>query len=155
MTGMGFYQLEKKQHLRASVAEVWDFISSPKNLKEITPGYMGFDIVSENLSEKMYAGMIIAYRVRPVLNIPLLWVTEITHVVENHFFIDEQRIGPYAFWHHQHFVEPAVNGVLMTDIVCYRPPFSILGNIANKLFISRQLESIFSYRQQVLAKRFS
>ena len=151
---MAFFQLIKTQFVPASIDEVWDFISSPANLKEITPDYMGFDITSENLPEKMYPGMIISYKVRPLLGIPMTWVTEITHVVEKKYCVDEQRIGPYAMWHHQHFIEPHDNGVMMRDIVSYKPPLGFLGSIANMLIIRRQLEGIFKYREAALKKRF-
>jgi ligand-binding SRPBCC domain-containing protein len=151
---MAFYQLIKKQFVRASIDEVWDFISSPKNLKEITPDYMGFDITSRDLPEKMYAGMIISYKVKPLMGIPMTWVTEISQVVDKSYFVDEQRSGPYAFWHHQHIIEPHENGVMMTDIVSYKPPLGFLGAIANALLIRRQLEGIFAYREKALNKRF-
>ena len=151
---MAFSQLIKKQFLPATIEEVWGFISSPKNLKEITPKRMGFDITSPNLPQKMYPGMIISYKVRPLLGIPLTWVTEITHVVEKRYFVDEQRVGPYALWHHQHLIEPHETGVMMKDIVTYRPPLGFLGSIANLLMIRRQLEGIFSYREKALKKRF-
>ena len=151
---MAFSQLIKTQFVPATIEEVWDFISSPANLKKITPDYMGFDITSENLPEKMYAGMIISYKVRPLFRIPMTWVTEITHVEERKYFIDEQRVGPYALWHHQHFIETHENGVMMTDIVSYKPPFGFLGSIADVLFIRRQLEGIFTYRKDQLDKQF-
>jgi ligand-binding SRPBCC domain-containing protein len=151
---MAFYQLLKKQFVPATIEEVWDFISSPNNLKEITPDYMGFDITSENLPDKMYAGMIITYKVRPVAGIPMTWITEITHVEEKRYFVDEQRVGPYALWHHQHIIEPHGNGVMMTDIVSYKPPLGFIGSIANALLIRRQLEGIFAYREKALKKRF-
>ena len=134
---------------------IWDFVSSPKNLKEITPDYMLFQITSKELKEKMYPGMIISYKVSPVLNIKMTWITEITQVKEKQFFIDEQRLGPYKMWHHQHFFEEHENGVLMTDIITYIPPFGILGDIANHLFIKKQLEEIFNYRFNVLEKKFN
>lgn len=151
---MAFYQLIKTQFVPATIGEVWDFISSPKNLKEITPDYMGFDITSENLPEKMYPGMIISYKVRPLFGIPMTWVTEITHVADKKYFVDEQRVGPYALWHHQHMIELTEKGVLMTDIISYKPPMGFLGSIANALFIRRQLEGIFAYREMALKKRF-
>jgi ligand-binding SRPBCC domain-containing protein len=151
---MAFYQLIKKQFIPASIDEVWDFISSPNNLKEITPKHMGFDIISENLPDKMYPGMIISYKVRPLLGIPMTWVTEITQVEEKKYFVDEQRIGPYSMWHHEHFIEQKDNGMLMKDIVTYKPPFGFLGRIANAFFIRKQLEGIFAYREVALKKRF-
>jgi ligand-binding SRPBCC domain-containing protein len=115
---------------------------------------MGFEINSQNLPEKMYPGMIISYIVKPVLGIKMLWVTEITHVEEMRYFVDEQRIGPYSMWHHQHFIEPSGQGVLMTDIVSYSPPLGFLGALANSLFISKQLNSIFDYRENILRQLF-
>ncbi|MEE3037341.1 MAG: SRPBCC family protein [Bacteroidota bacterium] len=152
---MSHYQLIKKQHLKTDLNTIWDFVSSPRNLKEITPDYMLFQITSKELKEKMYPGMIISYKVSPVLNLKINWVTEITQVKEKQFFIDEQRLGPYKMWHHQHFFEEDANGVLMTDIVTYIPPFGVLGDIANQLFIKKQLEDIFNYRFKVLEKKYN
>jgi len=151
---MAFYQFIHEQLFHASVAEMWSFIYAPKNLKEITPDYMGFEITTPCLSEKMYAGMIISYKVSPVLNFKVDWVTEITHVKDNEFFVDEQRIGPYKLWHHQHHLIQMKEGVLMRDIVTYQPPFGILGALANRLLISKKLNEIFNYRKVVLEKKF-
>ena len=151
---MAFYQFIHEQLFHASVEEMWRFISAPKNLKEITPDYMGFEVTTPYLSEKMYAGMIISYKVSPVLNLKVDWVTEITHVKENEFFVDEQRIGPYKLWHHQHHLIQMQEGVLMRDIVTYQPPFGFLGALANKLLISKKLNEIFNYRKVVLEKKF-
>ena len=151
---MAFYQFIKTQKLPAPVSEVWDFISAPANLKEITPPHMDFRITGNTLSEKMYPGMIITYKVSPVLRIRLNWMTEITHVKELEYFVDEQRIGPYTMWHHQHKIEPAEGGVIMTDIVTYQPPMGFWGALANFLFIKRQLRDIFDYRTIALEKRF-
>lgn len=151
---MAFYQLLKEQKIKCSIDEIWDFISSPANLKEITPDYMGFDISSQNLPEKMYEGMIISYKVSPLLGIKTTWVTEITHVRDKCYFVDEQRVGPYALWHHQHIIEPIENGVLMKDIVSYQPPFGFLGAIANTLIIKNKLKEIFDYRTHAVEKRF-
>ncbi|OIP83155.1 MAG: hypothetical protein AUK44_06060 [Porphyromonadaceae bacterium CG2_30_38_12] len=151
---MAFYQFKAQQFIPATLPEVWDFISSPANLKKITPEHMGFDITSRGLPEKMYPGMIISYKVKPVAGIPLTWVTEITHVVENEFFVDEQRIGPYTMWHHEHHIKATANGVMMDDIVSYQPPFGMLGAVANSLLIRRQLQAIFDYRNMALEKKF-
>lgn len=152
---MAFYQFEKEQEINASIDEVWDFISSPKNLKEITPSYMGFDIISKNSTEVMYPGMIISYVVRPLMNIKTKWVTEITQVKNKEYFVDEQRVGPYKIWHHQHILIPIKNGVLMKDIISYQPPFGVLGRIANTLFIKKKLNEIFEYRCIALQNKFS
>jgi len=151
---MPLYQFKKEQKVNASLAELWDFISSPANLKEITPDYMGFDITSTDIPDKMYAGMIISYKVSPLFGIKTTWVTEITQVRDHEYFVDEQRVGPYSIWHHQHILEPISNGVLMKDIVSYKPPFGFLGAIANSLMIKGKLNEIFDYRTLAVEKRF-
>lgn len=151
---MGFYQLHETQKIPATTDEVWDFISSPANLKKITPKYMGFDIKSELLPPKMYPGMIISYKVSPIWGIKMTWVTEITHIKEKEYFVDEQRIGPYAMWHHEHKIEPIDGGTLMTDIVSYKPPLFFLGSIANSVLIKKQLREIFEYRKKAIGKMF-
>ena len=152
---MSHFQFHREQFIQTDLETIWDFASSPKNLKEITPDYMLFDITSKNLPEKMYPGMIISYKVSPLFNIKMNWVTEITHVKDYHFFVDEQRLGPYKMWHHQHHFEKKDNGILMTDIVTYIPPFGFLGNIANSLFIKKQLNNIFDHRYKIMDKKFN
>ena len=151
---MAFYQLTKTQKLPASISEVWSFISSPGNLKEITPRNMDFTVTSNSGSDKMYPGMIITYKVSPLPGIRLNWMTEITNIKEYEYFVDEQRIGPYSFWHHQHKIEPIEGGVLMTDIVTYQPPLGFIGAIMNSLIIKNRLQQIFDYRSIALEKRF-
>jgi ligand-binding SRPBCC domain-containing protein len=151
---MAFYQFKREQKVNASLDEIWDFISSPSNLKEITPDYMGFDITSAGLAEKMYEGMIISYQVSPLFGIKTTWVTEITHVRDRNYFVDEQRVGPYSLWHHQHHIEEIEGGVLMKDIVSYEPPFGFLGAIANTLIIENKLNEIFNYRTLALERKF-
>ena len=151
---MGFYQKKSEIEVNASLEEVWEFISSPENLKEITPDYMGFDITSKDLPEKMHAGMIIRYVVKPMLGIKTTWVTEITQVEKRRFFVDEQRVGPYKIWHHQHHIEAIEGGVLMKDIVSYKPPFGILGSIVNLFFIRKKLKEIFDYRAEAITRKF-
>lgn len=150
---MAYYQFYREQVIPAELDKVWDFISSPQNLEKITPDYMGFEIKSQ-VPDKMYPGMIITYRVSPVLGIKTDWVTEITQVRENEFFIDEQRVGPYKLWHHQHHIEEVNDGVLMKDIITYQPPFGLLGQMANALFIKKQLNGIFDFRKLALIRRF-
>ena len=151
---MPFYQLKTAQKIPATLNEIWDFVSSPKNLKEITPAHMGFEITNNSGGEKMYPGMIITYKVSPLFGLKLNWMTEITQVKENHYFVDEQRMGPYKMWHHEHKIEVIAGGVLMTDIVTYIPPFGILGALANWLIIKRQLKQIFDFRTKALEKKY-
>lgn len=149
------FTYEQEQKLNISLDEAWDFFSSPKNLKEITPDYMGFDILTK-LDGEMYAGQIIQYKVRPLFSVPVKWVTEITHVQKPHFFIDNQLIGPYKIWHHQHHFKALDNGtVLMTDIINYQPPIPLLEWVMNELFIKSKLQEIFDYRKIYLEKKFN
>jgi len=150
---MKIYQKKTNQRLPISVSEAWNFLSNPGNLKSITPDYMGFKILDDH-EPKMYAGQIIKYIVTPVLGIPTTWVTEITHVVDQKYFVDEQRFGPYALWHHKHFIKKIPGGVEMTDIVDYKLPFGLLGRIAHPILVKRKLNEIFEYRYQKLIKLF-
>lgn len=151
---MGFYQFKRSQKLPASIDQIWEFISAPSNLKKITPESMGFEITSSGSDQPMYEGMIISYKVRPMLNINTLWVTEITHVQPKIYFVDEQRVGPYKMWHHEHQLEEIDGGVIMTDIVSYQPPFGMIGSLANTLIIKKKLNEIFNYREIVLEEIF-
>ena len=151
---MAVYQLQEQMELGTSLEKLWDFISSPINLKEITPDYMGFDIKTSPLPDKIYPGLMISYRVRPLLGIPMNWLTEITHVREPYFFVDEQRSGPYALWHHEHHLEATERGVKMSDLVTYRLPAGPLGKLAHHIFVRKQLESIFKYREQAMERQF-
>ncbi|MFA6571598.1 MAG: SRPBCC family protein [Bacteroidota bacterium] len=151
---MSIYTLETKQKIPANIEQVWDFISSPQNLKYITPEQMGFDIISKNLPEKMYPGMFISYYVKPILGIKLLWVSEITQLNELEYFVDEQRIGPYKLWHHLHRLTIIEGGVLMEDLINYKPPFGFLGSIANTIIIRKKLKGIFDYRKIKIEEKF-
>lgn len=142
------------QELPISLNEAWEFFSNPSNLKEITPAKMGFVVTSSHHGEKMYAGQIIRYIVRPLFGIPLKWCTEITHVADRQYFVDEQRFGPYAFWHHQHRFTEVPGGVLMEDILHYKLPFGFIGNIVDTLLVRNEVLGIFAYRKKVLYERF-
>lgn len=152
---MKIYSLEKKILLRSDMDKVWDFFSSPYNLNEITPPDMSFEILTDIKGKKMFPGMIINYKVRPLLNIPLRWTTEITHCEDKSYFVDEQRFGPYAFWHHLHKFETKPEGVEMTDLVHYAIPFGPLGTIANAIYVEKRLQEIFDYRNIVVDKMFN
>lgn len=151
---MALHTLKSTQKFPISIQQAWDFLANPENLKVITPPHMGFIITSEFNDEKMYPGMLISYIVKPVLGIPLHWVTEITQVNEPYYFIDEQRFGPYSFWHHKHFLKEVPEGVEMTDIIHYKVPGGIFGKIMNALFIKKQLAHIFDYRFKKLEALF-
>lgn len=151
----GIYTLSTEQILNVPLDEAWDFFSSPENLQKITPAHMGFQITSE-VDKKAYAGQIITYKVGILPGIKSSWVTEITQVKENEFFIDEQRFGPYAMWHHEHWFEALPDGkTLMKDKISYKIPFGFLGHIAQSIFIKRQLKGIFEHRYKTLEKLFN
>jgi len=149
------YSLKKVQVLFISLQQAWDYFSTPDNLASITPASLGFVIRSAHHGKKMYAGQIIEYTVKPLLGISLYWMTEITHVEDLKFFVDEQRFGPYSFWHHQHHFKELNGGVEMTDIVHYRIPFGFLGDLANTLLVRKKLNEIFDYRRVMVEKIFS
>tara|TARA_B100000131_G_scaffold319338_1_gene365019 strand:+ start:890 stop:1354 length:465 start_codon:yes stop_codon:yes gene_type:complete len=141
------------QKLPISLDEAWDFLSSPNNLKLITPESMNFKIIDWD-KKKAYPGQIIQYTVSPVLGIKIKWVTEITQVIRNSYFIDEQRFGPYSFWHHKHFIKEIDNGILMDDVIHYKIPFGLIGKILNKIYVQNKLDKIFKYRENKLNEIF-
>ena len=147
------YQLKTTQFIPATMKECWDYFSSPGTLKEITPPGMGF-IIKTDLPSKMYEGMMIEYKVTPLLGIPMTWITEIKAVKEGQFFIDEQRKGPYAIWHHEHHFKEVDGGVEMTDIVSYEVPFGILGKLVHPIIVKPKLNQIFQYRTKKVEEIF-
>ncbi len=150
---MKIYQLHAKQKLPISVEAAWEFLSNPQNLKTITPDYMGFDILS-GADRPMFPGQIIQYIVTPVAGIKTKWVTEITHVVDKQYFVDEQRFGPYALWHHKHFIKAIPGGVEMEDVIDYKVPMGILGQLVHPFLVGPKLEEIFAFRKEKLVALF-
>ncbi len=148
------YAIKTVQKIPITIDDAWSFFSNPENLKDITPSNLGFNIVSKYHGNKMYPGQVIAYKVSPLLGIPLYWLTEISHVEEKKYFVDEQRFGPYSFWHHQHHFKSIDNAVEMIDIVHYKIPFWVLGDILHFVFIRKKLQKIFKYRYIAIAKKF-
>ena len=150
---MKIYRFVRTQKIPININEAWSFLSNPNNLKTITPSYMGFHII-ENENTEMYSGQIIKYTVSPILGIKINWVTEITHVKNLEYFVDEQRFGPYSFWHHKHFIKEIKGGVEMVDILDYALPFGILGRIFHPVIVKPKLNEIFNYRRKKLIKIF-
>lgn len=146
---MKLFKLSSKQYLPIGISEAWEFISNPANLKVITPEHMGFEII-DGADRKMFPGQIIQYNVKPFPGYSTKWVTEITHVKQGSYFVDEQRFGPYSLWHHKHFINEIAGGVEMQDIIHYKLPFGILGQIAHPILVKKQLEQIFKHREQKL-----
>lgn len=147
-------RFEFVQTLPISMEEAWSFFSNPTNLGKITPPEMNFRIIG-NLPQKVYEGMFIVYKVSPLAGIPMQWVTEITHVREPHFFIDEQRNGPYSIWHHEHHFEQLPEGIKMTDILYYSVPFGWLGQLVDMLLVKRKVLDIFEYRKKFILKEMA
>jgi len=145
--------LQQQQFLPIPLEQAWNYFSSPHNLNELTPDDMTFKIISK-VPEKMYEGLIINYKISPMLNIPLNWCTEITHLRELHYFVDEQRKGPYKMWHHEHHFKEAPGGVDMIDILHYDIGKGIFGSLAGKLFVHKKVEQIFEYRRKKLEIMF-
>lgn len=148
------FTLRKEQFLKTDIKSAWDFFSNPANLSKITPPWLNFKIVSP-VPEKMYQGMVVEYRVHPFLNIPIKWITEITHADEPCFFVDEQRFGPYKFWHHKHFFKETDSRVHMNDEVHYILPMGFLGKILNDIIVKNRLKEIFEYRFETLENIFN
>ena len=151
---MGVHSIKAVQRIPASLSAVWDFFSSPSNLQTITPADLKFKVISKHHGEKIYAGQIIEYTIRPVLGVPVYWMTEITHVKDREFFADEQRKGPYKLWHHQHHFKQIPGGVEMTDIVHYKSPGWILEPIVDRLIVRPKLDKIFRFRFDVIEQQF-
>jgi ligand-binding SRPBCC domain-containing protein len=144
--------LTKVQFIPIDAGLCWDFFSDPSNLAKITPPSMGFRITSAQTG--MYPGQIITYSVRPIAGIPVTWVTEITQVKKGEYFIDEQRFGPYKFWHHKHFFMEVPGGVEMTDIVHYALPLDPFSRIFLP-FVKKKLEEIFQFRSKYIEREFT
>lgn len=152
---MAVHTLLTRQTIPAPITQVWEFFSNPRNLSRITPQGMGFATEAEGLPERIRTGLMITHRLRPFLNVPITWLTEITHVVENQLFIDEQRVGPYAVWHHEHeFHDLGGNRTEMVDRVTYVPPFGPLGELVHPWLIKPELDRVFAYREQALRQLF-
>jgi len=151
---MKVYKKEWTQFIPRPLDEVWHFFSRPENLSEVTPKEMNFNILSDIADKPMYEGMIINYKVTPVLGIQMRWTTEIKNIKKGEYFVDEQRFGPYAMWHHEHHFREADGGTYMTDLLHYAIPFGPIGNIANAIFVSNKIEEIFDYRFKAVEQLF-
>ena len=150
---MKLYRLHRTQTLPVSVEEAWQFFSSPLNLSAITPSWLNLKVAGES-PDPMFAGMLIRYRVTPLLGIPVTWISEITHVDPPHCFVDEQRFGPYRFWHHRHHFRPVNGGIEMTDAVSYRLKYGPVGTLMHAFLVKKRLEAIFDFRQGALERLF-
>ena len=150
---MKTYCIERQQILPTELAPAWRFFSDPAKLPLITPPWLDFTITSR-VPATIYPGLIMTYRIRPMGGVPIPWVSEITHVQAPHRFVDEQRSGPYRFWHHQHHLATVKGGVNVMDIVHYRLPFGLAGLAMHALWVKRRLDEIFRFRYHALVEHF-
>ncbi|MFD2873363.1 hypothetical protein ACFS5N_12835 [Mucilaginibacter ximonensis] len=152
---MKTYRLQFEQKLPIPLAETWDFFTSPLNLAKITPANMGFTVTSPyDAQSKVYPGMIITYKIKPLFGISMDWMTEITHVKDQDYFVDEQRFGPYALWHHEHHFKEIDGGVHMTDILNYAIPYGVIGRLSNALLVRKEILKIFAHREKAINEIF-
>ena len=150
---MKIYTLHKKQKLPISIDDAWTFLCNPANLSKLTPKEMNMKIIS-GADRPMYAGQVLQYSVTPLPGFKTKWVSEITQYEEKKYFVDLQLYGPYAFWHHKHFVHEIDGGVEMEDIIDYKVPFGFLGRWLHPVLVKPKLESIFNYRKEQLEALF-
>jgi ligand-binding SRPBCC domain-containing protein len=150
---MSIYTLHKKQRLPISRKEAWDFISNPKNLSLITPPEMQMTIIS-GADRPMFAGQILMYNVSPLPGFKTKWVSEITQFEKGAYFVDIQLQGPYALWHHKHFINELEEGIELEDLIHYKVPLGWLGRLVHPVLVKPKLESIFEYRKKQLEQRF-
>jgi ligand-binding SRPBCC domain-containing protein len=148
------FSLYSRQRVPASLDEVWTFFSNAMNLAVVTPPHLNLKVTNKVYGDGVYAGQVMTYNVKPLLGIPIAWMTEITHVQEKKYFVDEQRKGPYKLWHHQHHFKAIEGGVEMTDLVHYRLPLGVLGTMANSLLVKKEIKKIFAYRYEKIIERF-
>src|SRR3569623_175387 len=149
---MAIHTLETRQVIKTSLEQAWAFFSSPGNLARITPPDLGFKVLSQP-AERIFAGMMIEYKVSPLFGLPMSWLTEITHVREGAFFVDEQRMGPYSIWHHEHHFRELSQGLVeVHDRVTYVPPLGVLGELVHPFLLTPQLDKIFAFRETAVAE---
>jgi ligand-binding SRPBCC domain-containing protein len=146
------HTLHQTQFIRANPDHVWAYFSTPGNLNELTPPELHFETVGT--PGPMYAGQMIAYRIRVAPLVRVRWLTEIRHVETGRYFVDEQRIGPYKLWYHEHHFIPKADGVEMTDHVTYALGFGPIGDLVHRVWVRPMLERIFRYRRERVAAIF-
>jgi len=145
--------LHAEQFIPAPIEQVWPFFATPRNLPLLTPPAVKLRIVSE-IPEKMYAGQLIQYRLSLVPGLWLDWLTEIRQVREQEYFADDQRVGPYKLWFHEHLFKAVPGGVTMIDHVTYGLGFGPLGRLIHWIWVRRKLEAIFEFRRRAIESIF-
>ncbi len=150
---MKLYTLHKTQKLPISIDEAWAFLCNPANLSKLTPQKMNMNIISKE-DRPIYAGQILQYSVTPLPGFKTKWVSEITQFKDRDYFIDIQVYGPYAFWHHKHFIRAIEGGVEMEDLIHYKVPLGWLGRLLQPIIVKPKLEDVFNFRKTQLEKLF-
>ena len=150
---MKIYRFQKTQKLPITLNEAWAFLCNPANLSKLTPSEMNMKIIT-GAEKPMYAGQVIQYSVTPLPGFKTKWISEITQFEDKKYFIDVQLYGPYAFWHHKHFIKEIDGGVEMEDIIDYKVPLGFLGQLIHPILVKPKLESIFKYRTKQLEDLF-
>jgi len=150
---MKIYTLHKTQKLPITLDDAWSFLCNPANLSKLTPSDMNMNIIT-GADRPMYAGQVLQYNVTPLPGFKTKWVSEITQYEDRKYFVDVQLYGPYAFWHHKHFIHEIDGGVEMEDVIDYKVPFGILGQLVHPLIVKPKLESIFNFRRAQLEGLF-
>ncbi len=150
---MSVHRLERELFIPATREQVWEYFCDPSNLNEMTPPDLNFIIISNDLAV-MFEGQLIEYRVEFVRGLRSLWLTEIAHVRAGEYFVDEQRLGPYRFWYHEHTFRAVDGGTQMNDRVTYSIGFGWLGDFLNAVWIGRRLKGIFDFRAEKMGQVF-
>ena len=150
---MKIYQLFRRQVLKLTLQEAWDFFSSPYNLNTITPDFFHVTVTSK-VPEKIYAGLMISYRMKAVFGIPMAWLSEVSHCEEPKRFVYQQRIGPFKFWSHEVCLTEQDQGIILEDIMFYAMPLGWLGEFINSVLIANKLEQIFDTRRDYFQNKW-
>jgi len=148
---MKLHRIHRRQVIPISMTEAWAFFSNPVNLSKITPPWLNLTVIS-NIPRSMHSGMIISYRITPMASMSTLWISEITHVEAPIYFVDEQRLGPFRFWHHQHLFKEVGRDVEIQDIVHYAMPLGPIGEMVHAISVRKKVEAIFNFRQKALER---
>jgi ligand-binding SRPBCC domain-containing protein len=148
---MKLHRIHRKQVIPISISKAWEFFSNPENLSTITPSWLNLTVISD-IPGSMHSGMIISYRITPMARVPTLWISEITHVNRPTYFVDEQRLGPFRFWHHQHMFKEVGRNVEIQDIVHYAMPLGPIGEMFYSISVGKKVDSIFDFRQKALER---
>jgi ligand-binding SRPBCC domain-containing protein len=150
---MRVFTIERRQRLKVSREEAYRFISNPALMGGIIPADLGLQVLN-HIPDRVYEGLLLHYRLKPLFGVPVHWLGEITYCDEPSRFVDEQRLGPFAFWHHEHRLREIPGGVEMSDLIHYAVPFGPLGSVVNTLVLGPRLRRIFDYRESALARKF-